>query len=75
MEDSAEAIRRGRKCLEDGDFDSALGIFEDALSRHPANPDLWNCKGVALRGLGRYAESSECFEESLRIDPRDRYSS
>jgi len=36
---------------------------------------LWNYKGAALRSLGRYAESMECFNNSLKLDPRDKFSS
>ena len=48
------------------------------LIRHylqPANADLWNLKGIALRSLGRYDEASECYNKSLEIEPRDKESS
>ena len=51
----------------------------DSLNRHfflnQDDPDLWNCKGVALRSLGRYEESMECFNKSLEIEPRDKHAS
>ncbi len=73
--DIQELIRKGRSCLEDGKFDDALGFFEQALLLDMKDPDLWNYKGAALRSLGRYEESIECFNKSLEIDPRDKHSS
>ena len=59
----------------DGKFDVALGFFEQALLLNQNDPDLWNNKGVALRSLGRYEESMDCFNKSLEIEPRDKHAS
>ena len=68
-------IQKGIENLREGNFESALSFFEQALLLDPENPDLWNQKGVALRSLGRYDEASECYNKSLQLDPRDRASS
>ena len=68
-------IQKGTENLQEGDFESALSFFEQALLLEPENPDLWNQKGIALRSLGRYDEASECYNKSLQLDPRDRASS
>jgi tetratricopeptide (TPR) repeat protein len=73
--DIEDLVLKGKSFLESGDFDKALGFFEQALLLNPQNPDLWNYKGTALRSLGRYSESMECFNNSLKIDPRDKFSS
>ena len=70
-----ELVSSGKSLLENGDFNNALSYFEQALLLDPKNPDLWNYKGAALRSLGRYAESMECFNNSLKLDPRDKFSS
>ena len=75
MTEIEELVLKGKSFLESGDFDNALGFFEQALLLNPQNPDLWNYKGTALRSLGRYNESMECFNNSLKIDPRDKFSS
>jgi len=75
MDEINELVSKGKSHLENGDFDNALSFFEQALLLNPTNPDLWNYKGVALRSLGRYAESMECFNNSLKLDPRDKFSS
>ena len=68
-------VKRGRLLMDDNKFDDALGCFEQALLLNQGDPDLWNNKGVALRSLGRYEESMACFNKSLEIEPRDKFSS
>ncbi|MCV0392098.1 MAG: tetratricopeptide repeat protein [Nitrosopumilus sp.] len=75
MDEIKELVSKGQKSLDDGDFNAALGYFEQALLLNQDDPDLWNHKGVALRSLGRYEESMECFNKSLEIDPRDKHAS
>lgn len=73
--DSDELSIKGKKLLEEGKFEEALGFFEQALLKNPNDPDLLNNKGVTLRSLGRYDEAIECFNKSLEIDPRDKSAS
>ena len=70
-----ELVFNGKSFLENGDFDKSLEFFEQALLIDPKNPDLWNYKGTALRSLGRYEESMNCFNNSLKLDPRDKFAS
>ena len=71
----SDLVKQGQSLMDDGKFDDALGFFEQALLLNQDDPDLWNYKGVALRRLGRYEESMECFNKSLEIEPRDKYAS
>ena len=75
MDDVQSLVAKGESLMEDGKYNEALGIFEQALLLNQENPDLWNFKGVALRSLGRYEEAMECFNKSLEIDPRDKNAS
>ncbi len=68
-------IKNGKIKLEEGNFEDALGFFEQALLLDQKNPELWNNKGVALRSIGRYDEAIDCFNKSLEIDPRDKSAS
>nr|ACF09837.1 FOG TPR-repeat protein [uncultured marine crenarchaeote AD1000-207-H3] len=68
-------IALGKQQLEDGQYDDALNSFEQAILLNQKDPDLWNLKGVALRSLGRYDEAVDCFNKSLKIDPRDKNAS
>ena len=70
-----DLVKQGQSLMGDGKFDDALGFFEQALLLNQDDPDLWNYKGVALRSLGRYEESMECFNKSLEIEPRDKFAS
>lgn len=75
MDSIITLVEKGQSLMNDGQFDDALGFFEQALLLNQDDPDLWNYKGVALRSLGRYEESMECFNKSLEIDPRDKHAS
>lgn len=71
----SDLVKQGQSLMDDGKFDDALGFFEQALLLNQNDPDLWNNKGIALRSLGRYEESMECFNKSLDIEPRDKFAS
>ena len=75
MDEIRDLVAKGQSLLEDGEFNDALGFFEQALLLNQDNPDLWNHKGRALRSMGRYEEALECFNKSLKIDPRDKNAS
>jgi len=75
MDEIQDLVAKGQSFLEDGKFTDALGFFEQALLLNQDNPDLWNHKGIALRSMGRYEEAMECFNKSLKIDPRDKNAS
>jgi len=72
MDKIQDLVAKGQSFLKDGKFNDALGYFEQALLLNQDDPDLWNNKGVALRSMGRYDEAMDCFNKSLKIDPRDR---
>jgi len=68
-------VTLGKSKLEEGDFDEALDLFQQAILLDQKDPDLWNLTGIALRSIGRYDEAVECFNKSLSLDPRDKDSS
>lgn len=70
-----ELVLKGHASLSSGDFEESLGYFEQALLLNQDDPDLWNFKAIALRSLGRYEEALECFNKSLKLDPRDKHAS
>jgi len=75
MGEIQDLVTKGQLFLKDGKFNDALGFFEQALLLNPNDPDLWNHKGITLRSMGRYEEAMECFNKSLKIDPRDKNAS
>ena len=68
-------VTLGKSKLEEGDFDVALDLFQQAILLEQKDPDLWNLMGITLRSMGRYNEAIECFNKSLSLDPRDKNSS
>ncbi len=70
-----ELVAKGKNCLEDADFEKALEHFDEAIGIDGNDPDLWNLKGITLRSMGRYTEATDCFERSLKLDPRDKQAS
>jgi len=75
MGEISDLVAKGQSFLEDGKFNEALGFFEQALLLNQNDPDLWNNKGITLRSMGRYEEAMECFNRSLKLDPRDKNAS
>ena len=75
MDKIESLVLQGKSLLGEHKFEESLGFFEQALLLNQNDPDLWNYKGVVLRSLGRYEEAMDCFNKSLAIDPRDKYSS
>ena len=75
MDKISDLVIQGQSFLKDGKFNDALDFFEQALFLNQDDPDLWNHKGIALRSMGRYEEAMECFDKSLKIDPRDKNAS
>ena len=64
MSEIEDLVKKGQSLMDDGKYDDALGFFEQALLLNQDDPDLWNNKGIALRSLGRYEESMECFNNN-----------
>lgn len=75
MDEIQDLVSKGQSFLKDGKFNDALSFFEQALLLNQNDPNLWNYKGIVLRSLGRYEEAIECFNNSLKIDPRDKNAS
>ena len=75
MDELPDITKKGKELLENGEYLEALEYFEQALKLSPNDPDLWNSKGLSLKGMGRYDEANQSFNKSLEIDPRDKHSS
>ena len=75
MTEISDLKDKGENFLENGQYDDALRWFEQAIVMNANDPDLWNFKAVVLRSMGRHEEAIECFNKSLKIDPRDKNAS
>ena len=54
--------------LNQGKYQEALE-FLDRAPQHIDKKVLWNGKGIALSGLGRYYDAIQCYDNLLKIDP------
>ncbi len=51
-----------------GEYDKALGCFNEALTRVPENVHVLSNKGISLYKSERYEQALECFDAALKID-------
>jgi tetratricopeptide (TPR) repeat protein len=52
-----------------GESKKALEFYETAIFFNSENVYAWNDKGTALRILGKYDESLECFKKAIELKP------
>ena len=58
--------------LRQGNYDSAIRIYDELLVRFPNYIDGWYNKGIALyRHMGRHQEGLAAFDRALQIDGED----
>jgi Flp pilus assembly protein TadD len=62
------ALQAGLNHFDEGRYEEALGVFEEALARLGSQMDLYHWKGVTLRHLGRLREAIEALEVSARAE-------
>lgn len=60
--------RLANKYLEEGQYEKALDIFEEAISLNPEHKAMCLGKGLALMKLQRLQESEQSFDRTLTID-------
>ena len=65
-----EALEKGFKALQNGDTDKAAGIFREALTRHPRDPQLLFGAGVAAKVQGQDQEAIAFLKQALQIEPK-----
>jgi len=58
---------QGRARLRMGDSPEALEDLKIALSRHPADPDIYDAIGDAYREMGEYERAKENYEHVLKL--------
>jgi tetratricopeptide (TPR) repeat protein len=66
----SEALDRGFQALQSGDAASAASIFREALTRHPADPQLLFGAGVAAGIQGLDKDAIAFLKQALQIEPQ-----
>src|SRR4029079_1960617 len=66
----SEALDRGFQALQSGDAARAASIFREALTRHPADPQLLFGAGVAAGIQGLDKDAIAFLKQALQIEPQ-----
>ena len=67
---TSEALDKGFQALQSGDPARAGSIFREALTRHPADPQLLLGAGVAASLQGQDQEAIALLKQALQIEPQ-----
>ncbi|MEM6619549.1 MAG: tetratricopeptide repeat protein [Pseudomonadota bacterium] len=63
-------LERGRKEMEAGNFNRAIGHFSTLIDHAPDFAEGWNARATAFFMADRYGLSLEDLEQVLRLNPR-----
>ncbi len=64
-----DIIARGRALMDDGQYEEASSLFDEALFEHPEIAAYHGGCGEALAGLGRYEAAWAALDTAISIDP------
>jgi len=68
---SKDAIDKGDKLFESGDFESAILHYNSYLTSNPANVKILYNRGRAYEELKEYAKAEEDFRAVLKLDEKN----
>lgn len=66
--EARELGQRGVEYLQSGQFEKALGCFEEMLALEPEHAKAWQLKGATLHQLKRYQEELAALDKSYQIN-------
>ena len=58
------------ECMQTGDYEGALGLFDRVLEKIPGDPVTLTSKGHALKTYGQYDEAVASYRAALTSQPR-----
>jgi Tfp pilus assembly protein PilF len=67
---TASAYDQGVKASQDGDFQKALPLFQQALQADPNNPDVLNMLAHTQRKLGMFDAAVDNYKKALGLRPK-----
>ncbi len=65
-----EAELKGESAQKNGDLDSAIANFSEAIRLDPKLVTAYNARGLAYRGKGNYDKAIADFSDAIRLDPK-----
>jgi tetratricopeptide (TPR) repeat protein len=68
MDDVSQLLSAGVESFENGDYNTAIKNFEEAISKNHSLIQAWNNRGLAFLYLGKYEDALQSFDEALSID-------
>ncbi|HWU49583.1 MAG TPA: tetratricopeptide repeat protein [Asticcacaulis sp.] len=68
--DSIEAVNNLATTLRElSKNEEAIALLQDAIPRHPQDPQLWNVLGTVMNTMGDIPSAQLFYREALRFDP------
>ena len=64
-----DKYKEASAAFDRGEFEQAIGLYEEALKLQPESVPIRTDLGVALVRLGRYSEAIDNYEQALKRDP------
>jgi tetratricopeptide (TPR) repeat protein len=65
-------IQLGNSLVADGQYDSAIESYDNAIGIDSECDRAWNNRGLALSQVGKNREAIESFERAIAIEPENR---
>lgn len=62
-------LREGAALHDQGRFDDAMSLYDDALGRWPTLALLWNNRGNTLLELGFFDQAAKSYQQALHLAP------
>ncbi len=69
--ESVRLFRRAAELHREGDLKAAVEAYGKSLLLSPAQPDVYNNMGVALRALGKLEAAVACYRRALVLKPNN----
>ncbi len=63
--------KRGKEHFREGDLDSAIQAFTEAIRHDPNNARIYRRRGNAYGNKGEYDQAICDHTEAIRLDPKD----
>ncbi|RPJ42441.1 MAG: tetratricopeptide repeat protein, partial [Candidatus Latescibacterota bacterium] len=70
--DPVALVRLGIHRLQEGLFEDARALFEQAIAADPSQVEAWVALGAALDGLGRAEEAMDAWRRAIELRPEER---
>ena len=73
-ERAAELAQQGRRAFEQGNYDKAIDLYNQATKNDPTNVEYQSNLGSLHYRQGDYEQAREHYQKAVQIDPRDYFS-